>query len=258
VFYTWVPANLVPHALPWLILLGLLALPRNRTLGAWWVWAPVACGFGFQALLRSSQSVLPSQAMEVFASPVTALCFGLAGLWLIASAADRKGRFKTFLFMVLVTGGLAAVAFGLAAFEEQSYELFFQGIIVLMCGLVIPLALSLTGLVCRRNYRPVAALVWSGIWTVVFSMVAVLPFLVIGVMAGPGNFAWLEFFAGVGVLAAVSLGSLLPFLVLSSASSLFRERLKSLLHIAGAGKPAMLSPGALDLEARDLKHGFGG
>ena len=39
----WTTAGLVPQFLPWLAMLGLLALKPNRGWSAWWIWLPLAC-----------------------------------------------------------------------------------------------------------------------------------------------------------------------------------------------------------------------
>jgi hypothetical protein len=47
-------------------------------------------------------------------------------------------------------------------------------------------------------------------------------------------------FLGIGLfMMAITFATLLPFLILSAASRLFRERLKALLHVKSAAPPAI-------------------
>jgi hypothetical protein len=236
----------LPDALPWLVVLGLLALPRNRTAGAWWIWAGVACGFGLEALLRSARTVLPSQPIEIFASAILALTFSVAALWLLVGAVERKSRFKAFLLSLAIVGGLGLTAYLVGAITaqntSQSIELVFEGILVLMCGLIIPAALNLGGALCRRRYRPLALLVWTIISTIVVALLVLLPLLIIALVSNPATVIWKEMFVGMGLLAGLSFAILAPFLALGFANSLFRERLKSLLQLAGGERPAMIVP----------------
>jgi hypothetical protein len=46
----------------------------------------------------------------------------------------------------------------------------------------------------------------------------------------------------VGVSTGITFGVMLPFLVLSFANNLYRERLKGLLHLGGAEAPPVVTP----------------
>jgi hypothetical protein len=50
-------------------------------------------------------------------------------------------------------------------------------------------------------------------------------------VASGGALRWMTIFGVLLVAAMVQFGAFLPFLVLSSASPFYRERLKSLLHV---------------------------
>jgi hypothetical protein len=49
-------------------------------------------------------------------------------------------------------------------------------------------------------------------------------------------------FGFVGATVGITLGVLLPFLVLSYLNGLYRERLKGLLHLGRAAAPPMITP----------------
>lgn len=58
-------------------------------------------------------------------------------------------------------------------------------------------------------------------------------------MASGGRIAWSEFFVPILVVATVNYATLLPFLILSSASPFFRERLKALLNVNPVVPPVL-------------------
>ena len=67
-----------------------------------------------------------------------------------------------------------------------------------------------------------------------FWLVIAVPFFLFVVIVSGGNgplSSWSEFFIPVFAMATANYATLLPFLILSSASPFFRERLKTLLHI---------------------------
>ena len=65
---------LAPLLLPWLAMLGLLALKPNRCAAAWWIWLPLGCVIAFTLALLP---VLPSGA-NFFLDVIAALAVGLA------------------------------------------------------------------------------------------------------------------------------------------------------------------------------------
>ena len=47
VTYNWVLPSVAPLLLPWLVILGLLALKPNRRAAAWLIWLPLGCVIAF-------------------------------------------------------------------------------------------------------------------------------------------------------------------------------------------------------------------
>ena len=70
-------------------------------------------------------------------------------------------------------------------------------------------------------------------------LVIAAPFFLIALIASGGRIAWSEFFVPVLAVATVNFATLLPFLILSSASPFFRERLKALLHVKPEAPPVL-------------------
>jgi hypothetical protein len=107
--------------------------------------------------------------------------------------------------------------------------------------LVISVAVSLAGLVCRKRYGCWRVSLWLLAALVVVWLLVLVPIFAITMMASPGNVPIGVVFAVVGVATGITFGTLLPFLVLSYANGFYRERLKDLLHLAGAGEPPVIT-----------------
>ncbi len=119
----------------------------------------------------------------------------------------------------------------------EGVEAFQTGILLAVCVFVLPLALSVAGLLCRGRYGVARLASWTVVSVLAVSLMVVAPFFVLAMMSSSGGVPVKEFLIGVLVLAGVNLGVLLPFLILSLTSGFHRERLKALLHL-GAGEAA--------------------
>lgn len=263
VTYNWTTASLGPQLLPWLAILALLALKPNRGWSAWWIWLPLAgLAAGCHCLelaLQSSDSSLPEGVLGVFLEVPVAWGFGLATLWLLASYLGGGGRLRTFLGSVAVLA--AFMVFSFAA--RVGWSLEAEPIMSLLdprhCSatasagvmglpLLIPLALpapvfaaalALCGLACRGRYRPFGQWLWLfmsllAAWIGVSALLYLLCPMGLPGCVGYGPFLGIGLF-----MMAVTFATLLPFLILSAASRLFRERLKALLHLKPEPPPAI-------------------
>ena len=89
----------------------------------------------------------------------------------------------------------------------------------------------LCGLACRGRHRPFGLCLW--LFLSLLAVWVAASALVYGLcrIASPGSVDYAPFL-GIGLLmVAVTFATLLPFLILSSVSPFFRERLKALLHV---------------------------
>jgi hypothetical protein len=253
----------MPPLLPWLAILGLLALKPNRGWSAWWIWLPLAglaAGWHYVELgIESSSTGLPKGAFEVLCDVPVALAFGLAALWLLASWLGRIHRFSGFLsawflLVVFIVFSLAAMAGWdqevepiLGLLDPRQFSATTAagalGMPLLsplaLLALVVAAALVLGGLACRGRGGPFRLCVWLflSLVAVWFAVSAALYFL------DPKG---LPFSMDFGTLLAIGLfmamftfAMLLPFLILSSASPFYRERLKALLHVKSEAPPVM-------------------
>ena len=117
-----------------------------------------------------------------------------------------------------------------------------MGAFLAVSVLVISVAVSLAGLVCRGRYGWLRLSFWVVAALVVVWLLVIGPFFVIAVISSGGNVPMLAIFAVVGVPTGITFGVLLPFLVLSFANGFYRERLKGLLHLGGAAAPPVITP----------------
>ena len=218
--------------LPWLALLALMALPWNRTGTAWWIWAAVGCGFLLESALQKwGAAMVPSQPLQVFADVIKALGVSTACLWLISQPVPRTSRFKTFLYTALVQLGFGLAAYLVGGIGTGEADAVGGVIILAVCGGTIALTLTLTGVLCRRQYRPAALVIWTCLGGAAATLAILGPFLGFALLQARGQAPWSQILAVLGLVWVVGIGSLLPFVVLALTNALFRERLKSLLHL---------------------------
>src|ERR1035437_2240350 len=243
VVYDWVMPSLMPQVLPWLAILALLMLKPNRCASAWWVLVPLFCVAGVASAPQSVLELLPSSQFEIFLELVGALGFGLAAVWLLSSYLGWKHRLLTFLGMLVAQCGFSMLAFAVRqGWEDTGPETLQLGIALAVSVLVISVAVSLAGLVCRGRYGWLRLSLWLMAALVVVWLLVIGPFFIIAVISSGGNVPLLAIFGIVGVAAGITFGVLLPFLVLSFANGFYRERLKGLLHLGGAASPPMIAP----------------
>jgi hypothetical protein len=259
----WTTAGLVPQLLPWLAILVLLALKPNLGWSAWWIWLPLAgLVAGWHCLelaLQSSDTGSLQGMLVVFLNVPVALAFGVAALWLLAPCLGRGHRFRTFLGILAVL--VVFIVFSFAA--RAGWGLGVEPIASLLdprhcaatahagvMGLpfLVPLtmpapglaaALVLCGLACRGRYRPFGLYLWLFLSLLVVWVGVPVLLQVLCRVASPGSVEYALFIGSGPLMVAVTYATLLPFLILSSASPFFRERLKALLQVKPEERPAM-------------------
>jgi len=227
VAYNWVLPGIAALLLPWLAILGLLTLKPNRRAGAWLVWLPLGCVIAFTL---APLPILPS-GTDFFLDVFAALAVGLAAVWLLSNYLRQQHRLLTFLCLLLALAGFSVLAFVSRQGWSFTIETFQVGIVLAAGVLASSVALSLGGLICRGHNRPLGLYPWLLILLAVVWLVIGAPFFVFALIASGGTIAWSEFFLPVLAVATVNFATLLPFLILSSASPFFRQRLKALLHV---------------------------
>jgi hypothetical protein len=244
VAYNWTVPSLMPLALPWLGVLLLLALNPNRSARAWWIWLPLGGVVVLANLVQPAFDFLPEELLDIFVQVVSALAFGLAAVWLLAPYLARSHRVLTFLCLAPALAGFSVLSV-LAAQDWGAADVttLIPALVLLALSiLVVSVAMALAGLVCRRRYRPAGLCLWLLVWLLGIGFVLTAPFFLFAMIASGGEVAWLEFFQGVLAFVFVNFAIALPFLILSSANSFYRERLKALLHLERPVAPPVMAP----------------
>jgi len=235
VIYDWVLPGIAPLLLPWLAILGLLALKPNRCAAAWLIWLPLGCVIGLTLALPR---ILPDGA-DILADVISALAAGLGAVWLLSNYLRRQHRFVTFLCVLFAVAGFSVLTFASQQSLDLTGETLVAGIALAVGVLVTAVALGLCGLICRGRYRPFGLYVWLLLMLGVSWLVIVAPIYLCQMIATGGKIDWSEFLVPVLVAALFNYAALLPFLILSSASPFFRERLKALLHVKTEAPPVI-------------------
>jgi hypothetical protein len=238
--YTWVPGNPAPLVIPAIVLLGLLAVKKNRTGQAWLILLPLVIAFVLQAVLASTSG--DRFEMSVFSEAILTGIYALTAFWLISFLVARKG-----LVVVFFAGAGLMVLF--AAVRLLSILVMdgdWQTTVVASMLLGIALPLNLLGLVlggwaARRQYRPGRVIILSLLVLTVGWFLAASPFFLISAFSR-GDFSdFGEFVTAVGCAIAINTLALLPFIVLSMITPFYRERLKALLHLEREEPPVSLA-----------------
>ncbi len=235
------PPSVLPTLVPWLALLALLLRKSTRCLQAWGVWIPVCLISGLVAALRSAEPALPSDAIDFCGSIVLGLAFATAALWLIADKLAWRHRFLTFLVCAF---GLAigATAVVLLTIGIEGLQGAMMALSAGFAAVLVALALMFTGLLCRKKYGPGRITIWMVICSCVIAALMLTP-IIVAAMLGAGSGPRVgEFFISVAVFGGACAVVVLPFLVLAFTNSLYRDRLKGLLHLgaqASAPSPAV-------------------
>jgi len=237
--------------LPWLVVLGLLALPSNRTARAWWIWAPLAALALLVAGLGVAANAANNGGLNFSAQAACAASFGLAAVWLLGAGLARRGRALSLVLMALAFAAVSLLAFLVSPVWEQLYDLRrWEPAILLYVllfwtagGLVFAGALNLTGRMYRKRFSRLRVSLLLPLWLWVMWLVVGCLLSCVVMIASGGSFDWTGLLVGPIVLSLVSFAVILPFLILSFVCSFYHERIKNLLRLPIAdSSPAAPTP----------------
>ncbi|MGO8928160.1 MAG: hypothetical protein ACLQU3_14915 [Limisphaerales bacterium] len=239
VSFAWTMPNFLPLLLPWLVVLGLLALPSNRTARAWWIWVPLA-GLALLGIgLGVAADTADNEGLGYMIQTACAAAFGLAAVWLLGTGLARRSRALSLVLMTLAFAAVSLLAFVVSPVWEQLWDLrqweptilLYLLLFWIAGGLVFAGGLNLTGWMCRKQFSCLRVLfrlpfwLWA-MWLAAGSLLACVLTFVFN-----NGFEWIGILVGPILLALVSFGVILPFLILSFACSFYRERLRDLLRL---------------------------
>jgi hypothetical protein len=222
----------------------LLGVKENRTWRAWLILVAI-----FAVIVFWSMFVRLFQMPADWAEPTTllfgAVAIGWAAVWLLAPWLARCRWFVAVtlaLGTMLLMGGLVyGVNYGFVVTDEPQ----FFPITYSATSIALVLAMTLSGLCCRRHGRPALFMVWLFLWMLVGVVLGLLiscvPMFLLMSNFGAGALEIIimtvvtsVFFGGFfGV--AIYLTNV-PFMILAFRNSLYRERLYGVLRMPS---PAM-------------------
>ena len=253
--YSWMMPSVVPMSLPWLVLLGLLALPSNRNPRAWLIWVPVA---GLAALATGLTVLLGEGGKEEInsfvqmASPVP---FGLAAAWLLGAApANGRHRFLHAAMLPLSITAVCVLAFLVSPIWEELWDarqwipalLLWVLLFWVVCGVVLIAGLKLSAWTYRRRLGRMGLCLGLPFVLLLLWLAAVMTTGGMVALFSSEQFEALNYLITSAVLALVSYALFVPFLVLSFTSSFYRQRLRDLLGLKSPEhKPPVESPNAV-------------
>ena len=246
VVYDWVAPSAIPRVLPWVAILALLLLKPNRCASAWWIWVPLALVGGVASAPESVLGLLPPSQLEMFLEVVGALGFGVAAVWLLSSYLGWKHRMLAFLGVLLALGVFSLLAYmigrGWGEIRGQTVAMVTS---LAASALVISVALTLAGLLCRGRYGGARLSLWLVGVLIALWLLVIGPFFVVAVISSGGRVPLLAVLPVIGVAVGISFGVMLPFLVLCFVNGFYRERLKGLLHLGAVTAPPPVIPPAI-------------
>jgi hypothetical protein len=235
--YDWTLASLAPLLLPWLAILGLLALRSNRNAAAWLIWLPLGCVTAFTL----APPMMPAGA-DFLLDVIGALAVGLGALWLLSNHLQQSNRLLTSCCVLFALAGFSVLAFVCRLDWNAWLEAFQIGIVLAIGILATAGALYLVGLICRNRYRPLGLYLWLFVSLTAIWLATTTPFYVVALTISGQSIPGSDFFIPVLMVAIGNFALVLPFLILSSASPFFRERLKVLLHVKLEAPPVLNAP----------------
>jgi len=211
----------------WLALILALLAPRaNHNLHVLWILVPLAivnlAWLAFKKLLS-----MPSSATSQFDALFQSMVVGTAALWLTANYLQRIGgrvRFLACLGILAVVACLGILSYSMESSREA--PLFFT--LLLLLGLAMLGAITLSRRLCGGKYRPVRFMLWLLLWTLLGSSVALGGSILVTslvLFGGPGFPEVILIVFMVGSILGLCLYVLnLPFMLLGFAHPFFRQR----------------------------------
>jgi hypothetical protein len=180
---------------------------------------------------------------------------GLAAVWLLMPLLESRSRIAAFFKILPVLAGFSLLALVPTLLAQQSGWLDFRPYLAAMlalASLAATLALVCTGHCVRRRFGRVRCIVWLAVWTVLAWTAIATPAAIIGAVNGGND--WREGLLAILSLSAISLGLVLPLVLLSFFQSFYRDRFFGWLNLlqpdptAAAAVPPKI-PGVYQPEA---------
>jgi len=247
VIFRWSGPNLMPLLIPWMLILGLLALPPNRRGQAWWIWVPVVAisGAAWGARQLAATSGPTEEIVGVIGLLGSSAALGLAAAWLLGHLLQGQVRGVVFVGLLLITAVMGLINI-LVSQEVDPLGAGVMGVGTGIASFGLALSITLAGLCCRRCYSWGRLTVWVAIWLVGGWLVAMVPFSVMLWIQVPRFIGPCAPFLWGGLVGGLSFLVLLPFLVLARVNGFYGQRLAGMLGLSlggdAAAQPPVLAP----------------
>jgi hypothetical protein len=244
VMYSWTMPSLMPLLVPWILLVVLLALRPNRCGRAWWILLPLGiwAGIGTGLETTSTSDAIPGAFLESFLPLLSAAAFGFAAVFLLGFLLAGKPWPLVFLGMCAAQTLFSLAALAAGADADSWPAQLGMSVVLAVCGVGTMLALALAGLFSRRRYSALKLSAWVLVWLLAGWLLLSLPFCLIGALSD-SFVPWPALLLGCAVIAAVCFLAILPFLILCSANSFYRDRFQAMLGIPAKAPPPPSIPG---------------
>lgn len=235
VVYNWRWYYSIPGLALWVVLIAaFIFIKANRNPQALLILAPLLILNLLWLLFKKVLGMSSSDAQQ-FDVLFQSISIGIAVLWLIA---HKLGGFNGFVRFCLSLCILAVIA----VFGTLSYRTGFSGetslflVLLVFMNIILLLAMTASGWLCKRQYLPVRYMLWLGLCTLFGSAVAMIGVFIIGMLfifpGQPKLMSVIFDVAGVGLIFGVCLYVLnLPYMILAFRSSFFRERFYACLRL---------------------------
>lgn len=240
--YQWKLHYSIPSLMLWVILLGVIVLPKSNRNGnvLYILISLVIVKISWEILLKFA-NMNYGDAIE-FGLIFDSIVVGVTVLWLTAmSLIKYKGhiRFLLSFVIMLIVGAINLLSYSIDLSREfLAFMTFFFFIALTMLT-----AIALSRRFCRGEYRPVRFMLWLALWVIVCSMLNIFGFIVVMSIIFS---SWPEFSAQ--AIFAFALATLviclflyllnLPYMILGFVNSFFRERFCACLNLKS--KPAII------------------
>lgn len=213
----------------WMVILLTLFLPRqNRMPEAWWLGLPVLVS----ALLGTALVCLMTGKEWNLLQAACSFVVGLAAVWLLMPFLVSHSRIVVFFKTLPVLAGFSLLAFVPTLLAQHSGFLDFRAYLaalLALASLAATVALVFTGLSVRRCFGRVRGIVWLAVWTVLSWAAIATPFAIVGSVNGGND--WGEGLLAILSLSAISLGLVLPLVLLSFFQPFYRDRFFGWLNL---------------------------
>ena len=186
---------------------------------------------------------------------------GLAAMWLLMPFLGSRYRIVAFFKTLPVLAGFSLLAYVPTLLGDEGGWLDFRSYLAALlavASLAATLALTAGGLSVRRRFGRIRFLCWLTVWLLLAWTVLATPFVIYA--AVQSHVDWGESVVALLLISGITLGLLLPLLLLSFFQPFYRDRFLAWLNVpeadpsAGAAAPPGI-PGAYQFEGTTTASG---